>query len=74
MSFFPLKDSTGTTQLILDRSEADADPALQTLRDVPVESSVIVEGIVQLRPEDARRSVSIHFFGGMVFMFIDPPS
>ncbi|KAK1228908.1 aspartate--tRNA ligase msd1 [Marasmius sp. AFHP31] len=56
VSFFPLKDSTGTVQLILDRSEADANPALIALRDVTVESSIIVEGVVQLRPEEARRS------------------
>ncbi|KAL0580766.1 aspartate--tRNA ligase msd1 [Marasmius crinis-equi] len=53
VSFFPLKDSTGTVQLILDRSEAASE--LQPFRDIPPESSVLVQGTVHVRPSTARR-------------------
>ena len=56
MSFYPLKDSFGTTQLILNHSDAGAD--LSALARVPVESAVLIEGTVLLRPSSARRSVS----------------
>ncbi|KAF9263633.1 hypothetical protein L218DRAFT_927414 [Marasmius fiardii PR-910] len=54
VSFFPLKDSSGTVQLVLNRSSAN--PELQAFKDVPVESSVLVQGTVLLRPQSARRS------------------
>jgi aspartyl-tRNA synthetase len=53
MSFFPLKDSYGTTQLIVDHSD-EGRPALA---DVPVESTVLIQGTVCMRPENARRPV-----------------
>ncbi|KAF8897296.1 hypothetical protein BD779DRAFT_1490101 [Infundibulicybe gibba] len=49
MSFFPLKDSFGTTQLIVNHTR----PA--SLSEVPVESAVLIEGTVLLRPHSARR-------------------
>jgi aspartyl-tRNA synthetase len=52
MSFYPLKDSHGTTQLTTNHDVTSA------LAEVPVESSVIVEGTVLLRPPTARRPVS----------------
>ncbi|KAG7097275.1 hypothetical protein E1B28_004641 [Marasmius oreades] len=54
VSFFPLKDSSGTVQLVLSRS--DPKPELQALKHVPVESSVLIQGRVLLRPPSARRS------------------
>ncbi|KAF8076161.1 tRNA synthetases class II-domain-containing protein [Lyophyllum atratum] len=53
MSFYPLKDSYGTTQLIVHHSEGDTD--LSALAKVPVESTVLIEGTVLLRPPSARR-------------------
>lgn len=56
MSFFPLKDSYGTTQLIVDHSEGSPNLAA-ALAEVPVESTVLIEGTVLMRPENARRPV-----------------
>ncbi|KAE9399020.1 hypothetical protein BT96DRAFT_965777 [Gymnopus androsaceus JB14] len=55
VSFFPLKDSSGTVQLIVNHSE-EACEDLPALSNVTVESSVLVEGKVLLRPLNARRS------------------
>jgi aspartyl-tRNA synthetase len=52
MSFYPLKDSHGTTQLTANHDVTSA------LAEVPVESTLIVEGTVLLRPSTARRPVS----------------
>jgi aspartyl-tRNA synthetase len=64
MSFFSLKDSRGITQLVVRRSKKGGDPSeqdsLAALSDVPVESIVLVEGVVKARPADARRAVR-HF-------------
>ncbi|KAI0049589.1 hypothetical protein FA95DRAFT_1581649 [Auriscalpium vulgare] len=58
LSFFPLRDSHGTTQLVVQLG-ADVDPKaaheLAALFDVPVESTVLVEGEVRLRPQNQRR-------------------
>lgn len=54
-SFFPLKDSYGTTQLIVNHSQGTE---VSALADVPTESSVLIEGTVLLRPQDARRQVA----------------
>ncbi|KAG7448970.1 uncharacterized protein BT62DRAFT_985392 [Guyanagaster necrorhizus] len=51
-SFFPLKDPSGTVQLIVDNTDAFSD----ALSQVPVESVVSIQGSVLLRPSDARRS------------------
>ncbi|KIK61753.1 hypothetical protein GYMLUDRAFT_243430 [Collybiopsis luxurians FD-317 M1] len=51
VSFFPLKDSSGTIQLTVNHSDKD----LATLSNVPAESSVLVQGQVVLRPPGARR-------------------
>ncbi|KAF8917784.1 tRNA synthetases class II-domain-containing protein [Mucidula mucida] len=51
-SFFPLRDSTGTIQLIVDPLLSDS------LSEVPVESVVSIQGVVQLRPPEARRQGS----------------
>ncbi|KAF5388193.1 hypothetical protein D9615_000192 [Tricholomella constricta] len=53
VSFYPLKDSYGTTQLIVNHSEGN--PDLSALAKVPVESTVLIEGTVLLRPPSARR-------------------
>ncbi|KAG9219206.1 hypothetical protein CCMSSC00406_0001616 [Pleurotus cornucopiae] len=53
VSFFPLKDSHGTTQLIVDRSNQAS--LLHGLSNVPTESVVLIEGTVVLRPQSARR-------------------
>ncbi|KAF9468951.1 hypothetical protein BDZ94DRAFT_1304095 [Collybia nuda] len=57
MSFYPLKDSSGTTQLIVNHSANNAID-LSSLAKIPVESAVLIEGIVVLRPPNARRPVS----------------
>jgi aspartyl-tRNA synthetase len=53
MSFYPLKDSYGITQLIVNH-----DASLSALAKLPVESAVLIEGTVLLRPPTARRPVS----------------
>ncbi|KAJ7283865.1 hypothetical protein C8J57DRAFT_1677364 [Mycena rebaudengoi] len=53
LSFFPLKDSLGTTQLVVNHPQpADNRPSLS---DVPVESTVLIEGTVLPRPAAAKR-------------------
>ncbi|KAI0269253.1 tRNA synthetases class II-domain-containing protein [Gloeopeniophorella convolvens] len=60
LSFFPLRDSYGTTQLVV-QSQANPDSHAQSsglaeaLADVPVESTVLIQGQVRLRPEKQRR-------------------
>ncbi|CAA7260176.1 unnamed protein product [Cyclocybe aegerita] len=51
-SFYHLKDSYGTTQLLVDHAQGDS---YNTLLQVPVESTVLIEGVVELRPIDARK-------------------
>ena len=58
VSFFPLKDSFGITQLVVNHSDIPSN--LSALSKVPVESTVLIEGTVSLRPPSARRPVS-HF-------------
>ncbi|KAJ7937263.1 hypothetical protein B0H13DRAFT_2302978 [Mycena leptocephala] len=53
LSFFPLKDSLGTTQLIVNHPEVAGNQP--SLSDVPVESSVLIEGTVLPRPSAAKR-------------------
>ncbi|KAL1744391.1 tRNA synthetases class II-domain-containing protein [Schizophyllum fasciatum] len=50
VSFFPLKDSSGATQLVVSR-----DGPAAKLSNVAVESVILVEGEVALRPEKQRR-------------------
>ncbi|KAJ3803117.1 hypothetical protein GGU11DRAFT_740080 [Lentinula aff. detonsa] len=57
VSFFPLKDSFGTVQLIVNNSDGTRED-LAALSKVPTESSVLVEGQVVLRPPSARRPSS----------------
>jgi len=57
MSFFPIRDSSGTTQLVVLREGAKSD-RLSALSEVPVESTVLIEGEVRMRPEKSRRSES----------------
>ena len=54
MSFFHLKDSYGMTQLIVNHS-----PNSPSLSQIPVESVVLIEGLVMLRPPKARKPVSL---------------
>ncbi|KAJ7699863.1 tRNA synthetases class II-domain-containing protein [Mycena rosella] len=53
LSFFPLKDSLGTTQLVVHHPEVA--PNQPSLSDVPVESAVLIEGTVLGRPPAAKR-------------------
>jgi aspartyl-tRNA synthetase len=54
-SFYHLKDSYGTTQLLVDHAEDDC---YSVLAKTPVESTVLIEGVVALRPTEARKPVS----------------
>ncbi|KAG2013916.1 aspartyl-tRNA synthetase [Coprinopsis cinerea AmutBmut pab1-1] len=53
VSFYPLKDSEGTTQLTVNHSSNPS--ASNTLSSISVESAVLIQGTVALRPETARR-------------------
>lgn len=53
LSFFPLKDSLGTIQLVVNHPEVPPDQP--SLSDVPVESAVLIEGTVLARPPAAKR-------------------
>ncbi|KAI9574921.1 tRNA synthetases class II-domain-containing protein [Boletus coccyginus] len=53
LSFFPIKDASGTAQLVVRRNKHDAQ--LASLSHVPLESSVLIQGRVSERPEKDRR-------------------
>ena len=55
-SFYHLKDSYGTTQLLVDHVE---DTCYSVISKIPVESTVLIEGVVALRPIEARKPVSL---------------
>jgi hypothetical protein len=55
-SFFPLKDSYGTTQLVVYRDQATV-KNLAALSAVPPESVVLIQGRVRSRPNHSKRSV-----------------
>lgn len=58
MSFFPLKDSYGTTQLVVIRKKnAEGQDPLSALSDVPTESAILIEGQVKMRPANSKRPV-----------------
>lgn len=65
LSFFPLRDSYGTTQLVVHTPPGDPPPdgdvqqsnSLTDLARIPVESTVLIQGHVRLRPEKQRRPV-----------------
>ncbi|TFK27070.1 aspartyl-tRNA synthetase [Coprinopsis marcescibilis] len=53
LSFYPLKDSSGITQLTVNH---EANPsASETLSSINIESAVLIQGTVSLRPEYAQR-------------------
>ncbi|KAF8505505.1 tRNA synthetases class II-domain-containing protein [Russula emetica] len=63
LSFFPLRDSYGTTQLVVhtprvdpgpDEASEESNPMTEFGR-IPVESTVLIHGNVRLRPEKQRR-------------------
>lgn len=56
MWFYPLKDSSATVQLVVP-PEAGPD-TLELMQNIPVESTVLIEGIVSERPSNQKRSVS----------------
>ena len=56
LSFFGLRDSYGATQLVAD-ARACGPELLAAMRDVPEESTVLIEGVVRRRPEAQRRDV-----------------
>ncbi|KAJ7638608.1 tRNA synthetases class II-domain-containing protein [Roridomyces roridus] len=53
LSFFPLRDSFGTTQLIVNHPEVPGNQL--SLSQVPPESTVLIEGTVLPRPPNAQR-------------------
>ncbi|KAG9317238.1 tRNA synthetases class II-domain-containing protein [Chiua virens] len=53
LSFFPIKDASGTTQLVVRRNPDNHD--LAALSRVPLESSVLIHGRVSERPNKDRR-------------------
>ncbi|KAL6306676.1 hypothetical protein BKA93DRAFT_816243 [Sparassis latifolia] len=55
LSFFSIKDSYGSTQLVVSANAGEY--VLQTMRDIPVESTVLVEGTVRMRPQGQRRAL-----------------
>ncbi|KAI6004094.1 tRNA synthetases class II-domain-containing protein [Pisolithus albus] len=55
MSFFPIKDSHGTTQLVVRRKRDSCAGDLAALSDIPIESTVLIEGEVRVRPQTSRR-------------------
>ncbi|KAI0650079.1 tRNA synthetases class II-domain-containing protein [Trametes meyenii] len=57
LSFFGLRDSYGTTQLVVDSRTCGAD-VHAAMREIPEESTVLVEGLVRHRPESQQRDVS----------------
>ncbi|KAI1792850.1 hypothetical protein LXA43DRAFT_1003500 [Ganoderma leucocontextum] len=56
LSFFGLRDSYGTTQLVADARTLGPE-LLAAMRDVPEESTLLVEGVVRQRPESQRRQI-----------------
>ncbi|KAF8164981.1 tRNA synthetases class II-domain-containing protein [Crassisporium funariophilum] len=52
MSFFHLKDTYGMTQLIANHN--DDSSSWSELSQIPVESVILIEGVVLLRPQNAR--------------------
>jgi len=62
LSFFPLRDSYGTTQLVVHTPISDPPDArgqqsnlIAELARIPVDSTVLIHGHVRLRPEKQRR-------------------
>lgn len=60
LSFFPLKDSYGTTQLVVYRDPANVDK-FAALSAVPSESVVLIQGRVRSRPVHSKRTVRFPF-------------
>ena len=60
LSFFPLKDSYGTTQLVVYRDPANVDK-FAALSAVPPESVVLIQGRVRSRPVHSKRTVRFPF-------------
>ena len=66
LSFFPLRDSYGTTQLVVHTPRGDPGPDVDSqesnlmteLGRIPVESAVLIHGLVRKRPEKQRRPVN----------------
>ena len=56
LSFFPLRDSYGITQLVVHRDQTNAQK-LAALSAVPPESVVLIQGRVRSRPNHSKRSV-----------------
>ncbi|KAH9951809.1 tRNA synthetases class II-domain-containing protein [Amylocystis lapponica] len=53
LSFFSIRDSYGSTQLVVPASQIN--DVLARMRELPTESTVLVEGVVKVRPESQRR-------------------
>ncbi|THH33771.1 hypothetical protein EUX98_g387 [Antrodiella citrinella] len=54
-AFFPLRDVHGTTQLVVQAREHDC--TMTSMLEVPSESTVLIEGLVNARPQSQRRLV-----------------
>lgn len=61
LSFFPLKDSYGITQLVVHRDSANVEK-FAALSDVPPESVVLIQGRVRSRPDHSKRTVCFSSF------------
>ena len=61
LSFFSLKDSYGSTQITVNRDTSESSKLLDELVTVPVDSVVVVEGLVQVRPEAAQKKGVLKF-------------
>lgn len=67
LSFFPLKDSYGTTQLAVHRDHTSAEK-LAALSTVPPESVVLIQGRVRSRPIQSKRDVRFHLSNLYLFL------
>jgi hypothetical protein len=64
LSFYTLKDSSGSTQLVVSGGQSSG--ILELIRGIQPESSVLVEGEVKHRPLSSRRPVSTTVLGDRV--------
>lgn len=67
-SFLPLKDSYGTTQLVVERDNTNVDK-FAALSAVPPESVVLIQGRVRSRPDHSKRPVSFYSTFDLVLRF-----
>jgi hypothetical protein len=59
LSFYTLKDASGSIQLVAARRQLSTDTSLESLSQIPPESSVVVEGELNAKPLFAQRFAQI---------------